>query len=309
MIPIISSSDPKDSPDGKMTDSEIGALEAQLRFCDEKLEELPDTHGSMAERVKLLYGRGYTFFNLGRFDKAVADLEVVSQLNPEYIDVWKFLGAGNFMLGNLEAAAADLGEAIRRDPYDPVSYANRASTHNLLGDYSLAIFDIHEALAIEPKGASLYNIQGQIKLSIGEFDRAIHDFETAMGLKPNDPSAYVNRGYAFNQMGLFDEASADLDEAIRLDPEDPGAFAIRGDTHRLMGDIVLAEQDYKHALETIDKVGGLVTLPHHLVAIRAERGLIKLGIGLDTEHKWERSALDNGILTQIILDKYFLHEK
>jgi len=84
------------------------------------------------------------------------------------------------------------------------------------------------------------------------------------------------------------------------------AYGGMGDSHRLLGNLKNARQDYEEALFLFEQK----TNPNkddYKGAIRAERGLVKLGI---TEHgAIEKEALKKGIVTKEELSRLYKHEK
>ena len=139
------------------------------------------------------------------------------------------------------------------------------------------------------------------------YGKAVADLTKAIEFNPQCPEVYNNRGFAFNSLGKFEEAVADFTKAIQLDPQHSAAsYSNRGNSYRLTCENRLAEEDYRRALK-IFNANPRKKSDDYRWAIRAERGLMKLGI--TTENPIEQLALKEGILTQKQLAEFYQHEK
>ena len=147
---------------------------------------------------------------------------------------------------------------------------------------------------------------GNLGGNLGHLDIAVFLYDKVLELDPKDSIAYTSRGHAFNCLGKFAEAVTDLTTAIELDPDHPGAYSNRGNSHRLMGDAKSAEIDYQQAF-TIFRQNPRPEVHDYRYAIRAERGLVKLGLlepGII-----ELTALQEGVITPDQLVSFYRHEK
>ncbi|MBT5740489.1 hypothetical protein HOI26_05330, partial [Candidatus Woesearchaeota archaeon] len=98
-----------------------------------------------------------------------------------------------------------------------------------------------------------------------------------INLNPKLWIVYNNRGFSLNVLGRYEEAIEDLTQGIEIEPEFLGLYAHRGDAHRLLDNVEFSEKDYKTAIELFDQEDEK-SIYCYKQAIRAERGLIKLGI-------------------------------
>ena len=74
----------------------------------------------------------------------------------------------------------------------------------------------------------------------------------------DEPRAAMNRGLAVRRLGYHESARGYFQEALRLAPADP-------DAHRLLGELLLAEHDYRGAVDHFDDA--LAGAPDYLIAL------------------------------------------
>jgi len=168
------------------------------------------------EGLALTYSnRGNSYYDLGDYDRAIADYNIALDLQPDDPVTLSNRGAAYLELGQNDLAFDDLNEAIRLYPENPVALTNRCWIHAVEGRYELARFDCDEALGIEP----------------------------------NDPIALASRAYVFMQLGDVDAAQTDADLAVQY-----GAFLwqthfYRGLAYESAGDMAQAQENYARAAE------------------------------------------------------------
>ena len=143
------------------------------------------------------YNRGVEKFNLGQYESAITDFDLVIRLTSDdevaYI-AYNYRGSAKKLLGQREAALADFDEAIRLKPDYVEVYNNRGVVKSELGLYFNAIADFDTVISLEPDYAYAYNNRGRAKSNLQDHFAAITDFDTAIRLKPDYIEAYKNRG-------------------------------------------------------------------------------------------------------------------
>jgi Flp pilus assembly protein TadD len=168
------------------------------------------------ESLAITYAnRGNSFYDLGRYSRAIADYDVALDLLPGDPVTLSNRGAAYLELGENELAFADLNEAIELYPDNPVALTNRCWIHAVEGRFELARFDCDEAL----------------------------------GLEPNDPIALASRAYVLMQLGDISAAQADADQAVRFGDHLWQTHFYRGLAYEASGDLSFAEESYRRAGE------------------------------------------------------------
>jgi len=82
--------------------------------------------------------------------KAVEDVAVVIQLNPDNSAAFLLRGDARSMLGQLESAIEDYSEVIRLEPENSTPYQNRSIIHRDLCHGTEALEDAEKAVETEP---------------------------------------------------------------------------------------------------------------------------------------------------------------
>lgn len=125
----------------------------------------------------------------GDLDSAIADFEVVCELNP------------TLSLNNRDMAQAYLNRGYIR--------SNRLDLDGALLDFDRAIhFDSSDPDAYFKRGRA-FLIQGNIKLAIADFDKSI-------SLDDRNPLVYAERGLARQTAGDTDGAQKDFERGVKL---------------------------------------------------------------------------------------------
>ena len=115
-----------------------------------------------AIRLAPLYGEAYlsragAYFEFGlesssreSYLKAVEDVAVVIQLDPDNSAAFLLRGDARSMLGQLESAIEDYSEVIRLEPENSTPYQNRSIIHRDLCHGTEALEDAEKAVETEP---------------------------------------------------------------------------------------------------------------------------------------------------------------
>jgi tetratricopeptide (TPR) repeat protein len=168
--------------------------------------------------------RGMVWYDLGEYDKAIADYTEALRIKPNDAALWNNLANARSNKGDYHTALANFAESLRLDPKDAMVYANRASTWRLMRNYEYAIKDLNYAIHLDPKYAVAYSKRGMNKGMKGDSVNAIRDFSEAIRLDADNPTYRISRAWAHMRRGDIDLAIADCNKAIQLDPTSAYAF-------------------------------------------------------------------------------------
>ncbi|MCC5664106.1 tetratricopeptide repeat protein [Nostoc sp. CHAB 5784] len=91
-------------------------------------------------------------------------------------------GYTRFDLGNKQGAIADYNAALKINPNLAEAYGNRGIAHSDLGDNQGAIADYNLALKIDPNYAKAYYNQGNARYQLGDNQGGIVDLQKAAEL-------------------------------------------------------------------------------------------------------------------------------
>jgi tetratricopeptide (TPR) repeat protein len=94
--------------------------------------------------------RGYALARKGDFDRAMADLDKASALDPKYARGYALRAAVQALRGDASRAITDADDAIRLDPKDAFAHNVRGKAYFDKRDYATAIVDFDEAIRLDP---------------------------------------------------------------------------------------------------------------------------------------------------------------
>jgi tetratricopeptide (TPR) repeat protein len=118
--------------------------------------------GRLKDLALIFNNRGFAYYNLRRYDRAIEDYD----------------------------------QAIKFDPNYTKAFNNRGDAYADRGQPDRAIQDYDEAIKLNPSDAEAFNSRGVSYSDMGQFYRAIQDYDQAIKLKPNYSVAIKNRASA-----------------------------------------------------------------------------------------------------------------
>ena len=229
--------------------------------------------------------RGRTALQDGRLNEAVANFNILAQL--ETTDYWTFFyrGIAKYNLGDIRGAKADFSTAVRLNPVFTSGFHYRAITESRTGDYEQALKDLERAIELRPGSSGLYFTRGVTYFLSRQFERAVSDFDKYIRKEPKDPSSFLNRGASYLFLGDTTKALADYNHAIRLDRFEPEGYIRRGGLKATRKQYDEALADFNKAVE----LDSTLTLAYFQRAIvRSETGDLNAAMAdLNTVLKYE----------------------
>ena len=126
---------------------------------------------SQKNLAKTFTNRGITYYNKGRYDRAIADFTTAIELEPD----------------------------------DAIAYYARGRAYANKDQYDRAIQDYDQAIRLRPDYASAFLNRGNAYFNNKRlYDRAIADYTKAIELKPDDAKAYEKRSAAYEKYYRWD---------------------------------------------------------------------------------------------------------
>ncbi len=189
------------------------------------------------EPSALLYAsRARVLRSLGHMDRAITDLAVAYDINPENhlaIELARIQGRE----GETEAAM-ELLDSLPASEEDLDSLADaRAEIFALRGNLDDGLKTIAEELADRSQSADLLNsdcwYRGLYKVAL---DNALDQCIKAVERAANPAPSLDSRALVHFRLGRYDEALSDLDEALRMSPGQSASRYLRGLVRLAKGD-------------------------------------------------------------------------
>ncbi len=181
-----------------------------------------DTPGLTQANLAITYSnRGNSFFDLGQFDRAVADYDVALDLQPDDSITLSNRAAALIELEEYDRALDDLNQALALRGDNAVALTNRCWVHAIQDRFELARLDCDDALALEPLDPIALASRAFVLMQLGEGDAAREDADLAVQFGGTYWETHFYRGLAYEMDGDLEQATQSYQRAIALAPDEP----------------------------------------------------------------------------------------
>jgi Tfp pilus assembly protein PilF/uncharacterized protein YgiM (DUF1202 family) len=146
--------------------------------------------------------RGDSERNRQDYQSAAADYTCALNLNDANLDALFGRAYSYYELGEATKAEADYTRYIQLDPNEGAAYNNRGNIYYDRGDYDLARADYDQAIELPytEKYIPYYN-RGSLNYQTGAYQAALNDLNQAINLDSNYADAYLVRAAVNQQLG------------------------------------------------------------------------------------------------------------
>jgi tetratricopeptide (TPR) repeat protein len=163
-----------------------GNLEKAVQICTDILNEFSQ-HPTKEElksisEGEVLFRRGYAYFKLQEFKKALEDYNLSIQ-KAENPNTYSERGVLYFTVGKLSEALVNMNIALELEPDNPYRYSSRAYIRGAAGMVVLAMQDYRKAVELDPEDAIAHNNLGLLEEKVGYQLKANQRFEKADKLR------------------------------------------------------------------------------------------------------------------------------
>jgi tetratricopeptide (TPR) repeat protein len=166
---------------------------------------------------------GRSYLNVGRFDDAIARLQLSLKLDPKSAQALNFLASALFAKGSVPDAIARMREAIALAPKDEHLQFNLGRMLSTAGQLAEAQRVLERALSLNPQLAEAHQEIGAVLFAQNRVPEALPHFFKAVELAPDSAAAHSDLGGALAQAGRTREAVDHLRRALALDPTNDAA--------------------------------------------------------------------------------------
>jgi tetratricopeptide (TPR) repeat protein len=129
-------------------------------------------------------GLGNIAIRSERLADAVAHYQRVSELNPQYPDVWFSLGFAHRLLGQIDQAEQIYSQAIELDATDQRLYSELTAIYTTRNEADKAVDLLERGLHLIPDSAILHALIASVLFEQGNQRNAQHHLETAESINP-----------------------------------------------------------------------------------------------------------------------------
>jgi len=198
--------------------------ERQVSAAPPKPDDVPAPEPLSRNQAEPHLTLGTAHLMEGRYDEAIAELQLAAVADPGDVRIFSRLGSALFRKGQPDQAVNAFSRAIAIEP-DAVDYVTRGRAYLALKRYEDAHRDFNTAIQSDPRHANAYYFRADGLLSQERLEEAVADFSQAIELGAHQEidfspaDAYLFRGYAVMALGRLDQAAEDFSQAIaRRDP-------------------------------------------------------------------------------------------
>lgn len=254
------------------------------------LDDLEKFEASYAKAISLnpsetslYYGRAFDYGGFKQYDKAIADIQRILELDEGNTRAWALMASIYLSQEKYSDVIKASDRLIKLDPTYASAYDNRSFAYYKLEKYDLAIQDSYYALYYEDKNTRMRNnfitfskknftlglakisslikefpqkdlwlyVRSQVYRYKKDYKNALADFSKIFEIISESYKSYYysERAVLYGEMGLHEKAIADFTESISLDSSSAYDYGYRGDEYRLSGNYVAAISDFNHAIE------------------------------------------------------------
>ena len=221
----------------------------ELGQWDKALSELKLALAVNPNQSDWHFGMGLTLEALHRFEEAVTSFEQVVKLRGDDIDATMHLATNLLRANHSQRAIVELERISQLDPnYEP-SYCYRIAAYTQLGDHESAELMFYLAQQITEDCPLCYD---HLALSLalrGKFDRAIWCWQQVLKIEPHYPEAFANLARAHWQCGQLDRARQLFVMHLREDPGDINVMLQLGNLLIEAGKLTEAREKFCRVVE------------------------------------------------------------
>lgn len=177
------------------------------------------------------YKRATVYMALSRSRPALADLDKILEIKPDFIKARLQRGGLLLKMGRLDESHIDLENVVRKEPEN--EEANRlysmidtlkenlasAISYIKWNNYEQAIELLGELLEHIPWDPSLRELRAEAYLGQGNVVHAISDIRSVTRLTSDNTGGYYKLASLHYQLGEADESLVQIRECLKLDPE------------------------------------------------------------------------------------------
>ncbi|MFY0592477.1 tetratricopeptide repeat protein [Roseivirga sp.] len=188
---------------------------------EKALEDLEVLSDIFPDSAFVDFSRGLVYHEMKAFDKSIESFEMSFKKDDSNAETLVNVANGYYMVNDFENAKLTLQNAIGLDSQEPNSYNTLALIATEEKVYDEALSRVNEALALDAGNPFFLNNRGYIHLLMNNLEAAEPDIRRAIIGAPQNPWAYRNRGILFYLRDRFDDAVRNFEQAAKYDDKIP----------------------------------------------------------------------------------------
>ncbi len=189
--------------------------------------------------------------------EAKAEFQQALDLDPNLLWAHFYLAKIYFDLGRYEKARAQLERGLQTRPNVPHLLSLLGEVHRHIGDPMRSLELNRQALAADPSMTPAHYYLALALLDLKRQEEAVRELQRAVQSKYVIPEMYITLGSIYVQQSRLDDAAALYRKAVALDPSRPEGHLKLAELYRLQGkhdqalaQLKLSAPDSKRTLST-----------------------------------------------------------
>jgi tetratricopeptide (TPR) repeat protein len=175
-----------------------------------------------------LLNRSNTFYELNKYNEALADIEAFASQGPDTLITHLSKGLIFTRMNKLDQAVKSFQRALKINSAHAETLVNLATVYYYQKNYDSARHYIHEAIRNDPSEANAHNVYALLELELGNENAALLHVNQALSLRKDDPYFLNNRGFIYIMTNDLEKALSDIDNSIGEDPYNAWAYRNKG---------------------------------------------------------------------------------
>jgi tetratricopeptide (TPR) repeat protein len=190
-----------------------GRYAESARLGEQAIQKLPH------DRDAAVY-LGYDYYNLGRYDEALALVSRYESILPREPNFPMLAGHVHRQNQLLQQAIDDFTRALQKDPKMVEALLNRGYARNDMQDSLGAIRDFQPVLAADPNNGIAHLGMAFSQLQLHHSHEALEEVDKAEKVLGDSGATHMARATAYRQMRTLNKAEAEFRLALKYSPDD-----------------------------------------------------------------------------------------
>lgn len=198
---------------------EVIAAAWQKESVDKAVQALSRVIAARPDDLALYADRAAGYQNLGEYDKALADFDIILNREPQNIQAYQRRIQINTFANNDDAVIADYNKLLEINPEDTYTISNFGFYYKNKGAWEAAEQCFTRQIAIEQKndwqGSAAIFARGEVYLAQQKYELALADFNAALAQNKDYTEALARRAEAHLALGNEAQFLADTEAALK----------------------------------------------------------------------------------------------
>lgn len=206
------------------------------------------------------YKQAVAFYNQKRFDKAIQELKIDLDRNPDWEFGHRLLGLCYLGLNNNALAVSALTRAVQLKSTAFSTYYGLGQAHFNMQKYDscIAVLNQGEPFAAKEKDPArekgrLYKLRGAAYYRTNKFGDAANDLTNALRVDQSDWTDFSMLGICYFNLNRLDEAIPTLERALSMKPGQAETLDVLGKAYLKRGTVALEAKQYAVSVQALMK--------------------------------------------------------